>query len=70
MVEVAQMYRDGLGVSHDLIIAHAWLKLTTQMEASETYLDRTIAACLCEVEIRQANAKVVALLQEDDQETW
>jgi TPR repeat protein len=66
MVEVAQMYRDGLGVSHDLILAHVCSKLTTQMGASVTYLDRKIAVCLCEAEMRQANAKVSALLQEDD----
>ena len=70
MVEVAQMYRDGLGVSRDLILAHAWSKLATQMGASAPHLDRTIAACLSQAEMRQANAKVLALLQEDDQETW
>ena len=70
MVEVAQMYRDGLGVSRDLILAHAWSKLATQMGVSAPHLDRTIAACLSQAEMRQANAKVLALLQEDDQETW
>ena len=70
MVEVAQMYRDGLGVSRDLILAHAWSKLATQMGVSAPHLDRTIAGCLSQAELRQANAKVLALLQEDDQETW
>jgi hypothetical protein len=27
MIEVAQMYRDGLGVERDLVVAHAWLKI-------------------------------------------
>jgi len=70
MVEVAQMYRDGLGVSRDLILAHAWTKLATQMGVSAPHLDRTIAGCLSQAELRRANAKVLALLQEDDQETW
>jgi TPR repeat protein len=52
MVEVAQMCRDGLGVSRDLILAHAWSKLATQMGASATYLDRTIAVSLSKAEMR------------------
>lgn len=52
MVEVAQMCRDGLGVSRDLILAHAWSKLATQMGASATYLDRTIAVILSKAEMR------------------
>ena len=51
------------------LFLHAWSKLATRMEESSTYLDRTIAVCLSKDEMRQAHAKVLALLQEDDHET-
>jgi len=73
MVEVAQMYRDGLGVSRDLVLAQAWSKLAVQKGASAAHVSRTISACLTQAEIRQANAKVLALLQndeEEDEESW
>ena len=70
MAEVAQMYRDGLGVSRDLIFAHAWSKLAMQRGASAPNFERTIAGCLTQAELRKADAKVLALLQEDDQDAW
>lgn len=72
MVEVAQMYRDGLGVARNLVLAQAWSDLATQNGAAATHVSQTISGCLTQAELRLANAKVLALLQDDEeeQESW
>lgn len=66
MVEVAQMYRDGLGVARDLILAQAWATLAATSGAFVGTLHQTVASCLSADDLRKADAQVLALLQERD----
>jgi TPR repeat protein len=68
MVEVAQMYRDGLGVTRDLILAQAWATLAASKGESVGTLRQTVASCLTADDLRKADAQVLALLQERDDE--
>ncbi|NQV82045.1 MAG: SEL1-like repeat protein [Alphaproteobacteria bacterium] len=67
MIEVAQMYRDGLGVTRDLVLAQAWSSLASDRGAEVSKFHNSVSACLSRDEIRQAGAKVLALLQEEEE---
>lgn len=68
MVEVGQMYRDGLGVERDLVKAHAWLRLAAYRGVSIGGAQRALAACLSDEQIHLSDAQVLAFLQQDEDE--
>ena len=66
MIEVAQMYRDGLSVERNLVLAQAWSSIAFDRGAEVSKFHNSVSACLSRDEIRQADAKVLALLQEEE----